>query len=980
MNTAHLLRAALVASIIPVTVFAVAQPLSGTRHADGRDAPKLVISPPSENGQRLSPRDTADAFLKAHSGEFNLAQDLSNLVMIRAVDSLIGTHFHYQQQIDGIPVENAEIIVSVNRNSGEVYQAYNNIYPVAVLPQAKKAAIDSETALDAAWQHLKVHGKLRGRPRVDLMYMPVAGGFRLVYKTSLFVDGPDGEWEHKIDALSGEVLAVRSTVIDGKDRSTVPDFAAYKGAVLSRKDATAAFIVATTAKTGITATVTTNGTALVFDPDPRTTLKNAALLDSDAASVFASAYVTRPLREISYNAGVFSLTGPWVTIQELETPSNAPSTTATGNWTALRGVNAFNDVMTYYFIDTNQRYLRALGFTNVQAAPIQADSDGLDGADNSHYMSGAANYLAFGHGGVDDNEDADVILHEYGHAITYSIVPSWGGGDTRAIGEGFGDYWGGSYSYGTSNGPSFHPEWAFSWDGHGSDTWSGRLMNMTNLTYDPNYTYIDHETIGGVANYSDQLWSAPLFQSMVMLVAGGYARTNVDKIVIESMYGISGNPSMRDMAYATVSAASNLFPSAPYARVFYDNFVQQRILPVTPPKLQYPSGGEIFMTGSVVHVRWDKRFNEANTNAVGKASVEMAFLSGTTSTPSYIDTMEGGVGGWTTSKTGVATGWALMVTNSHSATHSWFAPDPTTTADQFLVSPSIAISNGYELSFWHQYDLESTFDGGVVEAKTNGGIVWVDIGSNSTQNGYNSTISSSYGNSIGGRRAFSGTTNSYIQTLIPLTAFTGKTVNLRFRLSSDSSDARTGWLIDDVSIGVAQGWAALSTSPSNTVRYTWTLPLTASTNYQLHIRHAGPVAWESSGWVESQPFIVSVDSDTDGIPDQWETRYFGNLSTANSTSDYDHDGITDRNEYYAGTVPSLSNSMFAVSAVSNRVGNSLVLQWRSVTNREYSVYLSTNLITGFSLLSSNLPATPDINQFTDTNSTPVRFYQIRTQF
>ena len=47
-------------------------------------------------------------------------------------------------------------------------------------------------------------------------------------------------------------------------------------------------------------------------------------------------------------------------IVDWDPPATAPSTTANGQWTASRGNNAFNDVMTYFHIDQNQRYLQAL--------------------------------------------------------------------------------------------------------------------------------------------------------------------------------------------------------------------------------------------------------------------------------------------------------------------------------------------------------------------------------------------------------------------------------------------------------------------------------------------------------------------------------------------------------------------------------------------------------------------------------------------
>lgn len=40
-----------------------------------------------------------------------------------------------------------------------------------------------------------------------------------------------------------------------------------------------------------------------------------------------------------------------------------------------------------------------------------------------------------------------------------------------------------------------------------------------------------------------------------------------------------------------------------------------------------------------------------------------------------------------------------------------------------------------------------------------------------------------------------------------------------------------------------------------------------------------------------------VDTDGDGISDEWEQRHFGNLTTATATSDTDRDGYTDLQEY-----------------------------------------------------------------------------------
>jgi zinc metalloprotease ZmpB len=64
------------------------------------------------------------------------------------------------------------------------------------------------------------------------------------------------------------------------------------------------------------------------------------------------------------------------------------------------------------------------------------------GGDNSFYREGTGKLtITLGKGGVDDAEDAEVIVHEYGHSVQDNQVPGFGTTpDAGAIGEGFGDY------------------------------------------------------------------------------------------------------------------------------------------------------------------------------------------------------------------------------------------------------------------------------------------------------------------------------------------------------------------------------------------------------------------------------------------------------------------------------------------------------------------------------------------------------------
>ena len=102
--------------------------------------------------------------------------------------------------------------------------------------------------------------------------------------------------------------------------------------------------------------------------------------------------------------------------------------------------------MAYYWVTEAQRYIQRLGF-GTTLRPVNKQSQDIRinqwGTDNS-YPGRSTDVIRFGKGGVDDAEDAEVILHEYAHAMVDSQVPPFGiGGSLEAasIGEGFADYW-----------------------------------------------------------------------------------------------------------------------------------------------------------------------------------------------------------------------------------------------------------------------------------------------------------------------------------------------------------------------------------------------------------------------------------------------------------------------------------------------------------------------------------------------------------
>ena len=66
----------------------------------------------------------------------------------------------------------------------------------------------------------------------------------------------------------------------------------------------------------------------------------------------------------------------------------------------------------------------------------------------------------------------------------------------------------------------------------------------------------------------------------------------------------------------------------------------------------------------------------------------------------------------------------------------------------------------------------------------------------------------------------------------------------------------------------------------------------------------GQAVWDQAG-IKYSP--ASTDTDADGLPDEWETLYFGDLSQR-TNGDYDSDGLSNRLEVLHNSNPDNMNS------------------------------------------------------------------------
>ncbi len=125
---------------------------------------------------------------------------------------------------------------------------------------------------------------------------------------------------------------------------------------------------------------------------------------------------------------------------------------------------------------------------------------------------------------------------------------------------------------------------------------------------------------------------------------------------------------------------------------------------------------------------------------------------------------------------------------------------------------------------------------------------------------------------------------------------------------------------------------------------------------------------------------VMIDSDKDGMADDWESTHFGNLTTANKYSDNDLDGDSDFNEYRAGTIPTDSNSRFQADIQSAEVPiGDFDLIWTSTTGRRYSIKMTTDLIEPWTMLQRNIAPKPPTNTYRVEPLNKSAFYCIQIE-
>jgi len=144
-------------------------------------------------------------------------------------ESLTAKHFYFQQKQDGLVVESAEVIVSVDNSTQEMYRIFDN--STESKPAVAKAGsqLTSEKAVDIAWKHIWVSGRLLADVKSEKLFIEQDGTLRLTYRVEIDTVEPAGSWEVILDAYTGEIVRTQDLRKDAKHDDSKPVFGRTPG-------------------------------------------------------------------------------------------------------------------------------------------------------------------------------------------------------------------------------------------------------------------------------------------------------------------------------------------------------------------------------------------------------------------------------------------------------------------------------------------------------------------------------------------------------------------------------------------------------------------------------------------------------------------------------------------------------------------------------------------------------------------------------
>lgn len=449
--------------------------------------------------------DRAIAFVGEIAPLVGTTDAARELRLEQRIETPMGETVRLAQVAGAYRVFDSTTSVHVSRD-GEVFGLTSSFAP-GVDPSLADAhpAVDEATAREVALRTLSLTpDRLRTNDEftAELGIAPVDSG-RLAWRLIVPSREPFDQWQVFVDAWTSEIIGTPQSLV----------------------------VSAGTAKVFVPNAVVSTGTTSLRD-------------DSNANSaVPESAYSTVTLQGLDASGFV---TGPFCSTDRTQSRTNK----ANGDFTSLRRSDrGFNEVEAYWAIDAAQRYIQnALGINAAANYQLKVDVHAFS-ADNSNYTptGGGRGVLNFGDGGVDDAQDAEIVWHEYGHAILDNQAQiRLATGEAGAIHEGWGDYVAATMSQTVPGDSRFHAtigEWDAVSYNPGNPPFLRRVDGAKKYPQD----------IDGEVHDDGEIWSACLWG-----INQAIGRAKADPIIFNANFLFPFDVGFEDAALAVLEADGQL--------------------------------------------------------------------------------------------------------------------------------------------------------------------------------------------------------------------------------------------------------------------------------------------------------------------------------------------------------------------------------------------------------------------------------------
>jgi len=439
------------------------------------------------------------------------------------------TLYRFRQEVSGLEVLGTGAVVS-DPPSAAPHLVADHTKPSVEAPPASQIA--EARAIETASRATGVK-RLNGSPSATLAIEPGEGG-TLVWRVLVPSTQPLGDFEVLVDARSGDVVRKRNLIRDFR-----------------------------------------TGHAKLYNPNPVVEKAHSGSLaglrgDHHDRDTRLLTRLRRPVKLRNIHHGQHCLRGRWVHSRVGPQGGNEVCKPNLRWSHVTRSDDRFEALMAYFQINRGQTYIHRLGFSNATGNGID-DQSQLAVADafkmDNSFFSPFSGRIQYGSGGVDDAEDADVILHEYGHAMQFAESPQFlesGGGDAGALQEGSADYWAAAMSSLTPGTANEDDVCIFDWDAVSYGIFFGPKPPYSvgrfcgrRTDFSKDLVHARHGQCGLDIHCVGQVWSTALWDIRKQI--GGFA---TDQIYLAAQDMYHANEQFDQAANALIQADADLYPDS----------------------------------------------------------------------------------------------------------------------------------------------------------------------------------------------------------------------------------------------------------------------------------------------------------------------------------------------------------------------------------------------------------------------------------